>query len=80
MRATELARTGLLASTLAVAALAVGALALAAEPTDADEAKVLVLRAEVDALQQALTRLETTDPTGQRQAMREHWSLVQEHM
>jgi hypothetical protein len=80
MRATERVRSGLLATTLAVAALAVGALALAAEPADTDEAKVQVLRGEVDALQQALTRLESTDPAGQRQAMREHWTLVQEHM
>src|SRR5688572_3159788 len=80
MRAAELLRIGLLASALATAAFAVGALALPAEQADTDPAKIQALQREAAALQQALTRLETVDPAGQRQAMREHWSLVQEYM
>jgi len=80
MRVAELLRIGLLASALATAAFAVGALTLPGEQADADRAKIQALQGEAAGLQQALTRLETVDPAGQRQAMREHWSLVQEYM
>jgi hypothetical protein len=60
--------------------LAAGTWALEAEPQHNDQAQIQELQDQVDALNRELARLEARDPAAQRQAMENHWSMMQGHM
>jgi len=59
-------------------ALALGMWSPGAVPQSNDQ--VQELQAQVDALNRELARLKARDPAAQRQAMENHWSMMQDHM
>lgn len=81
VRVAVMRNPGLGWSVLCAAALVLVAHAPGAAPPRADEARIQALQEQVDALEQELARLDAArDPAAQQQAMRDHWSMMQEHM